>query len=103
MDLDTPQSHQVQPSLEAVEYDDFIEIVITTKTFLRDQAREFKNLTKEYISREKVKFLINFKKCEYISSEGLGCIAEFWHTCSEQDEFIMVSLFGSMQACVWYW
>ena len=80
--------------LEAIEQDGFLEIVVNSQAFLRDEAKEFQTLTGEAVLQGLTKFLINFNDCQYISSEGLGCIAEFWRKCSENEEHEMVSLFN---------
>ena len=80
--------------ITAIRQDGYIEILINSKAFLRDEAKEFQIQTRSAIENEETKFLVNFKDCEYISSEGLGCIADFWRKCSENDNFIMVSLFN---------
>ena len=38
--------------------------------------------------------MINFGDCQYISSEGLGCVAEFWRECTEKENVLMVSVFN---------
>lgn len=95
MQNQTPDKDNIGPKVEAVERDGFVEIIIMGKAFLRDAAREFQNLTGKAISENVKRFLINYKSCQYISSEGLGCVAEFWRQCSEKEDFRMVSLFSA--------
>ncbi len=83
------------PKLETKPHDDYLEITVKSKTFLRDAAREFQAITDEAIAEGATHFIINFNDCEYISSVGLGCVAEFWRRCMENEGFIMVSVFNS--------
>ena len=81
--------------VEAVQRAGFLEIIIRSQTFLKDEAREFQSLINKAISNDITRFLINFGDCQYISSEGLGCVAEFWRNCSEKKDFNMASVFNS--------
>jgi anti-anti-sigma regulatory factor len=93
MESDGPNTEQ-EKKIEAIERDGFIEILIRNQTFLRDEAKEFQSIVSKALSKEITRFLINFGDCQYISSEGLGCIAEFWRNCTEKEDFKMVSLFN---------
>ncbi|MBF0433337.1 MAG: STAS domain-containing protein [Fibrobacteria bacterium] len=83
------------PKIEYLAKDGYTEIAIHAKTFIRDSAREFQAITSEAAGKGESRFLINFKACQYISSEGLGCIAEFWRQCSEHPDKKMVSVFNA--------
>ena len=84
--------------IEVLKKEGFLEIVINSPTFLREQAKNFQAIEKSSIDEGYQKFLINFNTCQYISSEGLGCIAEFWRKCNENKDFIMVALFNQEPA-----
>jgi len=81
------------PVVESISHGNYVEIRVNNKVFLRDEAREFKKITDLEIEKGLKKYLINFKSCQYISSEGLGCVADFWRRCSEDLEIQMVALF----------
>jgi len=81
------------PIIESVERNGYTEIRVNNKVFLRDEAREFKKITDEEFGKNTHKFMVNFKSCQYISSEGLGCVADFWRKCSEDQGIAMVALF----------
>ena len=94
MDENEVKNDSEGKKLDVVNRDDFLEVIVYSQAFLRDEAKEFQTLTREAIGKGLTKFLINFNDCQYISSEGLGCIAEFWRKCSENEDHTMVSLFN---------
>ncbi|MFC1584871.1 hypothetical protein ACFL5V_04935 [Fibrobacterota bacterium] len=83
-----------EKKIESLNQDGFLEIKISSKAFLRDEAKEFQLIVNEAMQRDVSRFLINFNDCQYVSSEGLGCIAEFWRKCSEKENITMVSVFS---------
>jgi|GEM_PF-6489250 len=71
----------------------FTEILIGKRVFLREEVHQFQGLISRALNDGETRFLINFHDCQYISSEGLGAVAEFWRTCSESEHLKMVALF----------
>jgi hypothetical protein len=94
--MDEKRSEMELPEnkIESVEKDGFFEINIKSQTFLRDESQQFQLMVKNAYSKGYTKFLINFGDCQYISSEGLGCVAEFWRECRENEKCLMVSTFN---------
>lgn len=81
------------PKLSAIQQEGYLEILINDKVFLRNEAQDFHKLTSSFFKGVAGKILVNFNNCQYISSEGLGCIAEFWRKCNDDKAFKMVALF----------
>jgi len=83
------------PIIESIAREGYTEIRVNNKVFLRDEAREFKKITDIEIENNAHKFMVNFRSCQYISSEGLGCVADFWRKCTEEQGIVMVALFDN--------
>lgn len=71
----------------------FTEILVGKRVFLREEVSQFQTMIGKAIEDGESRFLVNFNDCQYISSEGLGAVAEFWRRCSESDQLKMVALF----------
>ncbi len=93
-----PEANSGKPKVECISRTGFIEIKINNKVFLRDEAKIFQEAVEEGFKKDSEKFLINFQTCQYISSEGLGCVADFWRRCQENPQYIMAALFENESA-----
>ena len=85
----------ILPIVQGISRESYTEIRVNNKVFLRDEAREFKKVIDAQFEKNVRKFMVNFKSCQYISSEGLGCVADFWRRCTEDEGILMVALFDN--------
>ncbi len=56
-----------------------------SNVFLNDQAREFKRIITALRKRKYCDLVVDLASCEYISSEGLGAVAEAWEWSQEKN------------------
>lgn len=68
---------------------------ITGGVFIRDGVRDMNKRIEEFKEKGKARFLIDFSRCDYISSEGMGAMADLWKYCSSQPNGKMVVLFST--------
>ena len=92
---DRKEAAPSSPHVEGVDHAAFYEIKLNQKVFLRNEALEFDKLAEAALKAGARKFLVNFHHCEYISSEGLGVVADFWRKCSEGEDLRMAALFSN--------
>jgi len=69
-----------------IEKPNYTLISVADMVFIRHQAKPFVQKTKALIKKGVNRFVVDLSNCEYISSEGLGAIAELWHSCVEKDK-----------------
>jgi anti-anti-sigma factor len=55
------------------------------RSFLNDEAQEFKRMLSVLHTRAIYDLVVDLSACDYISSEGLGAIAEAWEWCQEHN------------------
>lgn len=82
------------PPIACYEREGYLEIGLNRRVFLRKEAAEFERVVEDAVKNGTQKFMVNFNRCEYISSEGLGVIADFWRKCSEEKDLLVVALFS---------
>ncbi|OGJ93792.1 MAG: hypothetical protein A2350_06525 [Candidatus Raymondbacteria bacterium RifOxyB12_full_50_8] len=63
---------------------DYSALIVKDAVFIRHQAQAFKNLVRELAKKGKNNIILDMSGCEYISSEGLGAVAETWHGSRER-------------------
>ena len=61
----------------------FALIAIDDSVFIHAQVQEFNKVISELKAESKKNFIIDMTNCDYISSEGLGAIAEIWRWCHD--------------------
>ncbi len=81
--------------IEAIEETGFLRVKVHAGAFLRKAAQAFTQVTDMAISEGKTILLVDFSHCEYISSEGLGCVAALWHRCHDEGQGTMITLLKS--------
>jgi anti-sigma B factor antagonist len=62
------------------------EIMVTLpESFSVDEVSEFRNRINEMIQKGEKQFVLDFSKCSFIDSTGLGVIVAAYKKCREQD------------------
>lgn len=87
------ESESVLVELEAEA--EYTRVRVRTGAFLRKVGKEFVEKTDGLLEAGRPRLLVDFRDCEYISSEGLGCVAELWRKCHDEGRGTMVVLFQS--------
>jgi anti-anti-sigma factor len=78
-------SGSASSSLFTIRFDQDIAIFSPIdKAFLNSQAKEFNRVFEELLKQKFTKFILDFSKCDYISSEGLNITAQCWRLCRDQ-------------------
>jgi len=76
-------------SLTIKKYKNFLLATLTDKVFIRHQVKDFNDEIGRCKKNEKIRnFIIDFSNCDYISSEGLGALAEFWTYCEDNEKIM---------------
>lgn len=55
------------------------------ENFTVEEAAKFRNYTNDLIEKGNVNFILNFNKCEFIDSTGLGVIVTVYKRCIERN------------------
>ncbi len=64
-------------------------VKVIEKVFIRKQSKLFLKEIENLRENGASNFVLDFSTCDYVSSEGLGVLAEMWHWCNEEDNGIM--------------
>jgi anti-anti-sigma regulatory factor len=71
-------------SLTATVKNNYAIIRMTDLVFIRHQVKLFNEELEALKSRRIRRFLLDFSSCDYVSSEGLGALAELFRWCHDE-------------------
>ncbi len=71
-------------SIQVKKFRDYVLCTLLDKVFIRNQVEDFHSEIKKIEHPTQKKYILDFSRCEYVSSEGLGTLAEFWSSCEDK-------------------
>jgi anti-anti-sigma regulatory factor len=82
-------------SVSIEERESFTYIRIADGVFIHEGVRQFMEKIKDLKAAGKIRFLVDFSKCDYISSEGMGAMSALWKYCTGHQNGKMAILFSN--------
>lgn len=74
--------------------DRYVHIKIDDTVFIHSQVMEFNTIITELKAQSISRFIVDLLRCDYISSDGLGAIAELWRWCNDGGNGTFAILFS---------